>query len=316
MPPDSSCVARFPKIDFALPPPPKEKPGPRDAVISTVAGDGAHGFPGSSGDGNLATQAQLVGGDVVDDAEGNLYILEGDRSRVRKVDASSGLISTAVGAPTGIASPPPGEASEVVFPGATALAIDSQGNLYVGGGLGGHHVITRVDTSGDATVIAGTGERGFSGDGGPATEAECAHPVGILVDPKGNVYVSDKLNNRVRRIDRHGIVTTVVGTGKAGCSGDGGPATEATVWRATRFAMDLYGDLYLSNPLCNRVRMVDPDGIITAVAGTGIPGYSGDGGPADAAELSEPSGITTLESDGSLYVADLANYRVRRVRFP
>lgn len=367
---DSSCVTALEPFDsyghheFLLPPPPTVSPGPRDAVITTVAGDGALG---SSGDGSPATRAQIVPVDVAVDADGNLYVLEFDGERVRRVDVSSRRISTAVGPPTGIAPPPPGAASTVQFPGATALGIDAQGNLYVG--LGGDHVITRIDPSGDTTIIAGTGEGGYSGDGGPATQAELSVAKDIAVDDQGDVYFTDFFHHRIRKIDTDGIITTVAGTGEKGFSGDGGPATQAQLARPGAIFVDgkgtiyffdsgnhrirhvdrhgiistvggngergcprdgraatkasLYGpvvknaegDLYVTNENCNRIWKVNADGSFTTVAGTGIPGYSGDGGPADLAGLYAPARIA-LGPDGSLYVADWLSFRVRKVVIP
>src|SRR6266508_630963 len=164
---ETICVADLERIRFVPPPPPTRSPKPGEAVITTVVGDGAIG---SSGDGKLATQAQLSPEDVVVDAAGALYVDDGV-GRVRKVDLS-GRISTVVGPPTGVAPPAPGQASTVEMNAPTALAIDGDGNLYVGGGNGTSRMIIRVDpSSGEVTTIAGTGERGFSGDGGPATEA-------------------------------------------------------------------------------------------------------------------------------------------------
>jgi pimeloyl-ACP methyl ester carboxylesterase/sugar lactone lactonase YvrE len=366
--PDTSCVADLGRVQFLLPPPPTVTPGPGDAVITTVAGDGAFG---SSGDGNLATQAQLNWPeDIVVDADGNLYTLDSDVGRVRKVDGS-GRISTVVGAPTGVAPPPPGEASTVDVGGATALAIDAEGNLYVGGGGGTHRMIIRVDPStGEVTTIAGTGERGFSGDGGPATEAELTWVRDIAVDPEGNVYFTDfynqrvrmvdtsgiittiagtgkegfsgddgpatearldspvgialgpnatiflvdRGNHRVRRIDRRGMITTVAGNGKSGYSGDRGPAMDASLGRPSRVAFDAKGILYVSSEACGCVRRINAHGIIFTIAGSGVLGYSGDGGPATRARL-WPLGLT-FGPDGSLYIGEALNSRVRRVVFP
>ncbi len=369
-PPDTSCIADLPGIRFVLPPPPTIPPKPGDAVISTVAGDGAFG---SSGDGNLATQAQLGPDDVVVDATGDLYILEERQAgRVRKVDAS-GRISTVVGPPTGVAMPVPGQASTVELRDPTALDIDGEGNLYVGGGNGTNRMIIRVDpssgavttiagtgekgfsgdggpateatmswvrdiaiddagnvyfsdslnhrvrmidTAGIITTIAGTGKEGFSGDGGPATEARLDHPAGVAVDPKGRIYIADNRNHRVRRINHHGIITTVAGNGRRGYGGDGGPAKKAALGSPLSVLLDANGNLYVTSVDCRCVRMVDPDGIISTIAGTGAWGFSGDGGAAKRAQLSCcPDGMA-FGPDGALYIADSANSRVRKVVFP
>ncbi len=376
--PDTSCLSGLNEdlpIDFLPPPPPTRQPRPGEAVISTVAGDGAYG---SSGDGNLAARAQLATPtDVTLDPAGNLYVIEEDGARVRRVDSSSGRISTAVGPPTGVAHPPPGDAATVELRGATALAIDARGNLYVGGGLGSRNVITRVSPSGDAIVIAGTGEPGFSGDGGPATEAKLSwvrdivvddkgnvyytdyknrirmvdgagtittiagtgekgfsgdggsaikaklsHPSGISIDEHGNIYFADRGNNRVRRIDQLGKITTVAGNGKGGYAGDGGPAKEAALGTPLGVLAGANGNVYVTSADCSCVRIIDPKGIISTIVGTGHPGFSGDGGPASRARLElsccNPVGMA-FGPDGALYIANsgyLGYSRVRKVVFP
>ncbi len=365
---ETICVADLERIRFVPPPPPTRSPKPGEAVITTVVGDGAIG---SSGDGNLATQAQLSPEDVVVDAAGALYVDDGV-GRVRKVDLS-GRISTVVGPPTGVAPPAPGQASTVEMNAPTALAIDGDGNLYVGGGNGTRRMIIRVDpSSGEVTTIAGTGERGFSGDGGPATEATMTWvrdiavddegnvyfsdiynqrvrmvdtsgiirtiagtgtqgfggdrgpateaqlnlPGGIDVDSEGRVYLADSGNSRVRRINRQGAITTVAGNGRRGYAGDRGPAKEAAVGKPLRVLLDTDDNLYIASYDCSCVRMVDPDGIISTIAGSGIAGFSGDGGPATRARLNRGIGGMAFGSDGALYIADAANLRVRQVVFP
>ena len=301
--PDTGCLIELDEvlpIDFLPPRPRSREPGPGEAVITTVAGDGAYG---SSGDGNLATLAQLaVPDDVVVDADGNLYILEFDGGRVRMVDASSGRISTVVGAPTGVAEPAPGEASEVDLNGASALAIDAEGNLYVGGGNGTHRMILLINpSSGEAHRIAGTGEKGFSGDGGPATEAEMSWVRDIAVDDEGNVFFSDYGNHRVRMVDTSGIITTVAGTGREGFSGDGGPATQAEIDQPSGVWVDAQRNVYFADRGNDRVRRIDRHGVITTVAGNGKRGYSGDGGPATGAAVGAPYRVV-VDDRGNLYV--------------
>ncbi len=311
--PDTSCLSELNKvlpIEFLPPPPPTRKPKPGDAVITTIAGDGAYG---SSGDGNLATQAQLASPtDVAVDPAGNFYVIEWDGGRVRRVDASSGQISTAVGPPTGVAPAPPGDAGTVELRGATALAIDAQGSLYVGGGLGGRNVITRVSPSGDATVIAGTGEGGHSGDGGPATEAKLSWVRDIVVDDGGAVYFTDFTNNRIRKIGPTGTITTIAGTGEKGFSGDGGPATQAKLSHPSGISIDEHGNIYFADRGNNRVRRIDRLGKITTVAGNGNRGYGGDGGPAKKAALGTPLGVL-LDANGNLYITSVDCSCVRMI---
>lgn len=301
--PDTRCLSDLDEvlpIDFLPPRHRTQEPGPGEAVIRTVAGDGAYG---SSGDDNLATRAQLAGpDDVVVDAEGNLYIVEYDGGRVRRVDSSSGRISTVVGAPTGVADPAPGEASSVDLRGSSALAIDTDGNLYVGGGSGGHRMIIRVAlATGEVTTIAGTGEKGFSGDGGPAIQAEVSWVRDIDLDDEGNVFFSDYENHRIRKVDTAGVITTVAGTGEPGFSGDGGPATQAKINHPSGVWVDDHGNVYFADRGNDRVRRIDRHGVISTVAGNGRRGYSGDGGPAIRATVGAPYRVA-VDDRGNLYV--------------
>ena len=197
------------------------------------------------------------------------------------------------------------------------IAFDSSGNLYIADA--GTHRILRVDTTGVITTVAGTGHAGFSGDGGPATNASLelhsSLPSGVAFDPQGNLYIADIWNNRVRKVDRAGIITTVAGTDEWGCcgsSGDGGPAVAAQLNGPAAVAFDSQGNLFIADHWNNRVRKVDRAGIITTVAGTDEQGFSGDGGPATAAQLGGPLAVA-FDSQGNLFIADHWNNRVRKI---
>ncbi|HMC43225.1 MAG TPA: hypothetical protein VKI20_09460, partial [Acidimicrobiales bacterium] len=153
------------------------------------------------------------------------------------------------------------------------------------------------------TTAAGNGTAAYSGDGGPATSAALNFPLGVAVDGSGNMFVADGANNRVRKVSPAGTITTFVGTGAAAYSGDGGPATAATLDFPTDVAVDGSGNLFIADFNNSVVRKVSPAGVITTVAGSGTPGYSGDGGPATLARLTSPVGVA-LDSGGNLYVAD------------
>ena len=173
----------------------------------------------------------------------------------------------------------------------------------------------RVRPDGTITTVAGTGVEGFSGDGGPATAAQLNRPIGVDPTADGGFLIADSFNNRVRRVAPDGTITTVAGTGVRGFSGDGGPATAAEMGRVWSVAVTAGGAFLVAEPENNRVRRVRPDGTITTVAGTGIGGFSGDGGPATAAQLNGPLGVApTL--DGGFLVADDRNNRVRYVEPP
>ena len=189
------------------------------------------------------------------------------------------------------------------------LAVDSLGNLYIADR--GNNRIRQVTPEGIITTVAGTGASGGAGDGGPATSAQLSSPQAVALDPAGNLYIADQGNNRVRMVAAlTGIITTIAGTGASGSSGDGGPATSATLF-PTALALDYAGNLYIGDGAF-KVRKVNSSGIIITVAGTGVRGYSGDTGPATSAQLSFPAGIA-VDAAGNLFIADRFNQVVRKV---
>jgi sugar lactone lactonase YvrE len=187
------------------------------------------------------------------------------------------------------------------------VAIDPGGNLYVTDSAR----VRKVSPNGIITTVAGNGIGSYSGDGGPATSANLSNPSGVTVDAVGNLYIADTDNNRIRKVAPSGIITTVVGTGTAGYSGDGGPATSAQIYFPFGLAFDATGNLYIADRNNARIRKVSQAGIITTIAGNGTAGYSGDGGPATSAQL-RPRGVA-VDPEGALYIADEYNYRIRKV---
>ncbi len=190
------------------------------------------------------------------------------------------------------------------------LAVDSAGNLYISDAA--NHRVRKVGSDGTITTVAGTGHPGFGGDAGPATAAQLNQPYGLAVDKAGNLYVADFGNQRVRRVGTDGTMTTVAGNGETGSDGDGGPATAAQMLSPRNLAIDPGGNIYISEFMGHTVRRVGTDGIITTIAGTGIAGFSGDGGPAASAQLAFPAGLA-LDSAGALYIADTVNFSIRKV---
>jgi len=276
-------------------------------VITTVAGNGVSGF---SGDGGSATSAQIsspVG--VAVDGKGNLYFADFDNNRIRMVN-SSGVISTVAGNGIRNSSGDGGPATSAELYNPSGVALDGNGNLYIAGYFDNR--IRMVNTSGIITTVAGNGTPGFSGDGGPATSAELYYPSGVAVDGQGNIYIGDLYNNRIRMVNASGVITTVAGNGTAGFSGDGGPATSAELNMPAGVAVDGNGNFYIADTNNNRVRMVNPSGMITTVAGHGSSGFGGDGGPAKSAELYVPYGVA-VDGNGNLYIADTDNNRIRVV---
>ena len=188
--------------------------------------------------------------------------------------------------------------------------MDGTGNLYIADSR--NHNIRRVDASGTITTIAGTGSRGYNGDGGPAIQAQLNYPTGVAVDATGNLYIADSGNHRTRRVDARGVITTIAGTGSGGYSGDNGPAAQAQLARPEGMAIDRAGNLYIADFGNDRIRRVDARGVITTIAGTGERGYSGDNGPAAQAQLAFPRGVT-VDGVGNLYIAEYGNHRIRQV---
>ena len=204
------------------------------------------------------------------------------------------------------------------------ITFDAIGNLYI---VARGNYVRKVNTNGIISTIAGTGTAGYSGDGGPATAAEFNDPIGIAVDANGNVFIADERNNRIRKINTSGIISTYAGTGfSAGSntcttcySGDGGMATAANINNPWALALDANGNLYIADQWNNCIRKVDASGIISTVAGNGFGAgtscttcYSGDRGPATAAELNSPSSIA-FDASGNMFIADGGNSRIRMV---
>ena len=224
--------------------------------------------------------------------------------------AGEGDISTVAGGLIGDGGPATG--ASLFSP--NGVAADASGNLYIADR--GNHRIRRVDAANRTiTTVAGTGTSGFSGDGGPATDAQLAELAGVAVDASGNLYIADPFNHRVRRVDgASGVITTVAGTGTEGFFGDSGLATNASLNLPRSVAVDASGNLFIAS--IDRVRLVDAaTGVITTVAGTGASGFSGDGGPATRASLNAPNGVA-VDSSGNLFIADFSNHRIRRAWTP
>lgn len=206
-----------------------------------------------------------------------------------------------------------GAASAAQLSTPASIAADADGNIYVAdAGTGGYRV-RKIDLRGNIYTHAGTGISGYSGDGGPATNAQFNSPASLAFDNLGNLYIADASDHRIRKINTTGIITTIAGTGVLGFSGDTGPATNAQL----NAPIVVYWDRRTSNLLVcdalnNLVRKIDHTGIITTIAGTSASGYSGDGGPATAATLNYPAGLTT-DTIGNIYIAEFFNHIIRKI---
>lgn len=275
--------------------------------ISTVAGSGSNGY---AGDGKAATSASLSHPQgVAIDSSGNLIIADTNNYTVRKV--AGGNISTIAGVQAqGISyNGDNGPATSAFLSLPVGLAYDSAGNLYIADST--NNVIRKIDKSGNITTFAGIGNAAYSGDGGPAVSARLNNPEGVATDSAGNVYIADGGNNRIRKVTTDGTITTIAGTGISGFTGDGGSATAARLNSPRAVVVDPAGNIFISDYLNSRVRVVSPSGIINTIAGS-TPGYSGDGGPATSAQLFFPVGLA-IDSSGNIYVSDNQNNVVRKL---
>ena len=283
-------------------------------VITTVAGTGAHGF---SGDGNAATDAELSRPyGLAVDSDNNLYIADGRNNRIRKVDTSvtPWTISTVAGGGSALGDGGAATAAQLNTP--RGLAVDSDDNLYIADT--DNNRIRKVDTSGTTwmiSTVAGTGTKGYSGDGNAATAANLNLPYDVAVDSSGNLYIAGIDSHRIRKVDTMGNISRVAGTGWSAYRGDGGPATEAWLNSPTGVAVDASGNIYITDRLNERIRKLTATTTgfdITTVAGTGTPGYNGDGCRATTAQLSNPYGLA-VDASGNLYIADGNNNRIRKI---
>jgi sugar lactone lactonase YvrE len=271
-------------------------------IITTVAGSGQDAF---SGDGGPATSAGMNPFDMTVDSAGNLYIADFSNRRVRKVDAN-GIITTVAGGGNpadGVGDGGPATSARVDFP--VGLAVDAKGNLFIAAG----RRVRMVTPAGTISTVAGTGEAGSAGDGGPAVAARVA-PWDVAVDDAGRLYISEPDDRRVRMVSPDGTIHTIAGGGNpADGVGDGGLATDARLDTPAQLALDGAGNLFIADSLSRRIRRVGPVGLISTVVGTGQDGSSPDGTPATQALLTGPFGLA-IDKAGNLYFSEVASVTV------
>jgi poly(3-hydroxybutyrate) depolymerase/sugar lactone lactonase YvrE len=280
-----------------------------------VAGSGRAGF---SGEGGMATAAQLLFPEAVAlKADGSLFIADTGNQRVRQVRLDQTIMTVAGQAAASAFQDPDREgiaATGAHFYAPEGLVLDRAGNLLIADTL--DRMVRQVTPEGIISTVAGKARSSvhisFSGDNGPATQAELSFPTGLAVDSHRRLFIADTENHRVRMVDPEGKITTVAGTGAPGFSGDGKAATAAQLNEPWGLAVDRHGNLFIVDASNHRIRKRTPEGRITTVAGAGTPGYSGDGGPARRAQLNHPLGLA-VDSQGNLFIVDQRNYRVRRV---
>lgn len=278
------------------------------ATIDTIAGGG------SVGDGGPATSARLnLPGGIAEAPNGDLVIVDFGNHRLRRLNRRNGTMAPLAG--TGAAGYNgdgiPAVDAQLARP--EYAAFDRAGDLFIADSY--NNRIRRVDQrTGVMTTVAGTGERGFSGDGGPAANCTLHFPEGLAIDDGGNLFIADTVNRRIRRVDAAtGIIDTYAGIGEIGVNAEGTPALEARFLRLARIAVDRTGNLYVADSPAHRILIIDgATRHVATFAGTGRSGFAGDGGAATAAQLSFPEG-PVVASNGDIYFADVGNHRVRRI---
>lgn len=274
--------------------------------MQTLAGNGTLGYRGDAAAAPGATLATPSG--VAYDRAGNLYIADASNNVVREVD-TTGIIHTVAGSGGQGFAGDGGPATAALLDTPTGIAVDANNNLYIADSH--NQRIRMVDAQGVISTVAGTGTAGYSGDGGPATSAKLFRPEAVAVDAAGDLYIADTGNYRIRRVS-NGTISTVAGDGEQIYSGDGEAATSAGLDTPTGIAVDAAGNLYIADSHNQRIRMVNPSGIISTAAGKGALGYSGDGGSASQASLAQPTGVS-VDAAGNIYIADSENNVIRQV---
>ncbi len=276
-------------------------------VITAFVGGGT-----TLGDGGPATAAIINDPcEVVLEGNGVMYIASGVDNRIRKID-NNGIITTIAGNGSSGYSGDGGPATAAKLNGPVGVALDSRGNVFFTDGQ--NSAIRKVDfATGKISTICGSGVAGYNGDNIPATAALLNIPDGICFDGKGNLFVADGQNNRVRKIDTFGNITTVAGTGVYGYNGDGMQATNSRLFLPTDVAFDNAGNLYVADGTNRRIRKVNSSGIISTFAGNGSPSYVGDGVAATNVQLT--AGFIKFDHSGNMYCSDPYNYRVYKIDY-
>lgn len=294
----------------------------RDGATTVVAGTGILGYGGDEGQATTAMFGKGIS--IALDSAGNIYFADADNNRIRRVDAATGVITTVAGTGAATDSGDGGPAVNAGVSRPTGIAVNGVGDLYFSSSWSRIRKVTA--STGIVETVAGQFITSYGGDGGPAINALFWDPIPSAVNSAGDIYITDYENSRIRIVTANpGIVNTFAGSGlcatnapflnvsvcQGGFGGDGGPATKAALNHAQAAALDSAGNVYIADTINHRIRRVDAStGVIQTIAGNGVSGLSGDGGPALAAEITFPVGIA-VDRAGRVYFADESNNRIR-----
>jgi hypothetical protein len=279
-----------------------------DGTVETIMGNGVEDFPA---DGALAIDTPLHhANDMEYDADGNLYVAGGHVPIAFRVGVDDRVFTVAGSGEFGYAGDG-GAALEAELGTPAAVLPDARGGFYISDADA--HVVRYVDAAGIITTVAGTGQEGYTGDNGPGPSAQLAGPARLQIGPDGNLYFCETRNHVVRRLRADGTIDTFAGTGESGYAGDQGPARAALFSAPADLRFAPNGDLYVADAGNNVIRRIAADGMVSTVVGNGVGRFAGDGGPGHAASLRRPSGLI-FDAEGSMWIADTSNQRVRRVR--
>ncbi len=279
-------------------------------IIQTIAGTGEPGYSGDDGPAELALINDPFMCDF--DQQGNMYFGQAKGHTVRRVDATTGVITTVVGTGAEGYSGDGGPALQATVNQIYSLCVNTNGDIYIVDRL--NAAVRKIAAAtGIITTVAGTGEQGFSGDGGPGKQAMLREPNDCFLDGKGGLLVADIQDQRIRRLDlASGIISTVAGNGEKERSGDGKPALEASFMGSRAVCMDSKGNIYVAEREGNGVRKIDANGIMSTVAGNGERGYEGDGGPALTATWGSPKALR-CDAQDNVVVVDTENHAIRLI---
>ena len=276
--------------------------------IQTVVGTGEEGYAGDGGPALEALIGEAYG--CAFDTGDNLYICDGRTHTVRRIDKNTQVITTVAGTGEAGYSGDGGPATEATMDNLYSLTVDTNGDIYIVDRF--NAAIRKVEAaSGIITTVAGTGEVGYSGDGGPGDQAMLREPNDCFLDGKGGLLIADIQDQRIRRLDLiSGMISTFAGNGDKERSGDGKPALESSFLGSRAVCMDSKGNTYIAEREGNGVRKIDASGIMSTVAGTGERGYEGDGGPALTATWGSPKALR-CDAQDNVVVVDTENHAIR-----